>query len=383
MNFAEQFKAVASFRQPHPIPLIDMGYWNETIDRWVGEGLPAEVLLAPEGDYVPGVDLKSYWAGEYERAVRTMKLADYLGIENWIGPARLPIHETIFPYFEEEVLADKGAKVVVRDRMGVVLERPKSGTAFPAYIEFPVKTRGDYEKLISRLDPSHPGRYGRGWEQWAAWLRSRGKPVSIWVGGFFGYPRDLMGFENLCLAYHTNPELVQVMVEDRCSFIKRLFEPALNQVHVDCVIIWEDMAFNHGSMISPKTFRRFMLPYYQEINDFFHKAGVDCILVDCDGNIVELCGLFMEGRADGVFPMEIAAGSDPRILRERYPNLVLMGGVDKRTLADGPDAIDRELERLAPLVEKGGYLLMSDHLVPPDVSLENYQYYLKKRKGMF
>ncbi len=383
MNFSEQFKAITGFRQPDSVPLIDMGYWNETIDRWVTEGLPAEALRAPAGDLVPGVDLRSYWAGEYERAVRTLRLAEYLGIENWIGPSRLPIHETIFPYFEEEILEDRGAKVLARDRMGVLLERPKTGTAFPAFLEFPVKTRADYETLRPRLDPDHPGRYGRGWELWAQWLHSRGKPITIWVGGFFGYPRDLMGFENLCLAYHTDPELVQLMVEDRCRFIKRLFEPALNKVHVDCVIIWEDMAFNHGSMISPKTFRRFMLPYYQEINDYFHKAGVDCTLVDCDGNIVELCALFIEGRADGVFPMEIAAGSDPHILRERYPKLALVGGVDKRALAGGPDAIDRELERLAPLVKQPGYLLMSDHLVPPDVSLENYRYYLDRRKEMF
>ena len=37
-----------------------------------------------------------------------------------------------------------------------------------------------------------------------------------------------------------------------------------------------------------------------------------------------------EGRADGVYPLEIAAGSDPAIMRERYPDFVLMGGVDKK-----------------------------------------------------
>jgi uroporphyrinogen decarboxylase len=136
-------------------------------------------------------------------------------------------------------------------------------------------------------------------------------------------------------------------------------------------------------MISPELFRRFMLPYYQEINDFFHSRGVDRILVDSDGNIVELTGLLIEGRADGVYPLEIAAGSDPLLLRKQHPDFVLMGGIDKRALAAGRAAIDRELERLVPVVEKGGFLPMVDHLVPPDVSLENYRHYLRRRRELF
>jgi uroporphyrinogen decarboxylase len=70
-------------------------------------------------------------------------------------------------------------------------------------------------------------------------------------------------------------------------------------------------------------------------------------------------------------------------MRERYPTFALMGGIDKRALAAGREAIDRELERLIPAVEKGGYLPMVDHLVPPDVTLENYLYYLERRRKLF
>jgi uroporphyrinogen decarboxylase len=383
MDSTERIMAVLNFQQPDQMPIMDMGYWNETMDRWREEGLPEEVLQVPAGDYLPGVDLRTYWGDDYGNRMRILQVEDYFGIEHWLVPPRLPIMETIFPFFEVEVLEDKGDTVIVRDRLGFILEKPKQGTAFPRFVEFPVKTRQDYERLRPRLDPDSPGRYCRGWDTWARRLLARGKPLSIWFRGFFGFPRDLMGLENLCMAYYLDPDLVQMIVEDRCQFIKRLFVPVLERFHVNCVLIWEDMAYNHGSMISPKTFRRFMLPYYQEVNDFFHSKGVDRTLADSDGNIVELCSLFIEGRADGVYPLEIAAGSDPVILRERYPDFVLMGGIDKRALAAGPEAIDRELERLVPVVEKGGYLPMVDHLVPPDVSLENYQYFLQRRRELF
>ena len=383
MNSTQRILAVLNFQQPDQMPLMDMGYWNETMDRWGQEGLPERVLHVPDGDYVPGVDLRTYWGGDYENRMRILQLENYFNIEHWLVPARLPILETIFPFFEVEVLEDRGDKVIVRDGLGIVQEKPKQGTAFPHFIEFPVKTREDYERLRPRLDPDTVGRYCRGWDIWARRLLDQGKPLSIWFRGFFGLPRDLMGLENLCMAYYLDPDLVQTIVEDRCQFIKRLFTRVLERFHINCVLIWEDMAYNHGSMISPETFRRFMLPYYQEVNDFFHSKGVDRVLVDCDGNILELCSLFIEGHADGVYPLEIAAGSDPMMLRERYPDFVLMGGVDKRALAAGPEAIDRELERLMPAIERGGYLLLIDHLVPPDVSLDNYQYYLERRRELF
>jgi hypothetical protein len=57
---------------------------------------------------------------------------------------------------------------------------------------------------------------------------------------------------------------------------------------------------------------------------------------------------------------------------------VLMGGVDKRALAHGPEAIERELYSKIPwLCMQGGFFPQVDHLVPPDVSLADYTHYAK------
>jgi len=60
----------------------------------------------------------------------------------------------------------------------------------------------------------------------------------------------------------------------------------------------------------------------------------------------------------------------------------MMGGIDKRALGEGPAAIDRELARIAPAVEKGRYIPDLDHLIPDDVSWENYYYYAKALKQL-
>jgi hypothetical protein len=59
-----------------------------------------------------------------------------------------------------------------------------------------------------------------------------------------------------------------------------------------------------------------------------------------------------------------------------------LGGVNKRALARCPVAIDEELARLAPLVQQGGMIPHVDHRVPPDVSFDDYLYYLKRKREL-
>jgi len=79
-----------------------------------------------------------------------------------------------------------------------------------------------------------------------------------------------------------------------------------------------------------------------------------------------------------MFPIE-AAHTDPIKLRQDYGKDILMiGGVNKLSLINSKESIDREMERLQLLIEQGGYIPTVDHRVPPDVSFENYLYYLEK-----
>jgi uroporphyrinogen decarboxylase len=61
----------------------------------------------------------------------------------------------------------------------------------------------------------------------------------------------------------------------------------------------------------------------------------------------------------------------------------IVGGVDKHPLHDGPRAIERELLRLLPLVESGGFIPTVDHRVPASVPLAHYKFYLKTKRALF
>jgi len=123
-----------------------------------------------------------------------------------------------------------------------------------------------------------------------------------------------------------------------------------------------------------------MVPRYKRITEALKKYNIDVNILDCDGQIYELVPGWLEGGINCMFPIE-AAHTDPVKLRKEHgKDILLLGGVNKLQLAKGKAAIDQELERLHPLVEKGGYIPTVDHRVPPDVSFENYLYYVEKKR---
>jgi uroporphyrinogen decarboxylase len=87
---------------------------------------------------------------------------------------------------------------------------------------------------------------------------------------------------------------------------------------------------------------------------------------------------------DFIWPLERASEHvHPIRYRKKFgKSLRLMGGVDKRELAKGPAAIDAHLRELAPLVEEGGFIPTVDHTVSPDVSWQNFLYYMDAKKRL-
>jgi uroporphyrinogen decarboxylase len=193
----------------------------------------------------------------------------------------------------------------------------------------------------------------------------------------------LLGPERALYAFYDEPALVDDMMETITDFSIAVLAPALREAPVTYVQFWEDMAYKTGPLISPAMVRRFMLPRYRRIVETIRAAGVDQIIVDSDGDVSELIPIWLEAGINGVQPLEQAAGNDLRAYRREYGrDLAMTGGIDKRALARGREAIDRELVEKVPLALEGGYIPTIDHAVPPDASWDNWRYYWNRKKEM-
>jgi uroporphyrinogen decarboxylase len=77
-------------------------------------------------------------------------------------------------------------------------------------------------------------------------------------------------------------------------------------------------------------------------------------------------------------PQEVAAGNDLPAYRTKYgTKMAYRGGVDKRAMAKGGQAIRSEMTRLRPVIHAGGYIPGCDHGIPHDVSWPNFVEYCR------
>ena len=357
MSTRERFNKVLHWERPDRVPNMDFGYWNETIIAWHQQGLP-------------------------EHINDNVALEVHLGLEGESRIPTIPVNNGLFPAFEYKVLEDKGAHRIIQDWEGNICEVLKQGASIPHYIKFGLETRKDWERYKrERLDYTRPDRIGDV-KKTVEDAHSQGMPIRFHCGALYGWLRNWMGVENFSIAFMEQREWVEEMMDHITQMTLYLIEKTFHGLDIDVAWWWEDMCYNHGPLISPKLFREIMVPRYKEITSLLGKYGVDVHILDCDGKIYELVPGWLEAGITCMFPIE-AIHTDPLNLREIYgKDVLLMGGVNKIAIAKGKDAIDREMERLHPLVEKGGYIPTMDHRVPPDVSYENYLYYLEKKKDI-
>jgi len=341
------------------VPDEEFGYWDDTLRAWHSQGLPE--FVTDNG------------------------IADrYFGFAPRGG---VPGHLGLIPGFEARVLEETDKYRILIDGSGVKSIVHKDGrSTIPKYLEFPIKTRDDWREFKERLNPDDPRRFPSEaeWERLKEHYKNRDYPLGVNCGSLFGWIRDWMGFENVAIACAEDPDWIEEIMEHLTNLVLKVIDRAVREVQLDFAAFWEDMCFNKGPIISPRMFKQFMVPRYKRITDFLKQHGVDVVYVDCDGNINELVELWLEGGVNCMFPLEVRGGSDPVLIRKRFGKSVLMmGGVDKTKLAEGPAAIRAEIRRLEPLVAEGGYIPHVDHRVPPDVSYENYLYYLKTKREAF
>lgn len=323
MRNRERFNSTLNFKcADDRLPMIEWaGWWDKTLERWYGEGLP--------GDLQPD------------------EVREYLGLDMmrqfWLSPQK-----STFPKVESE--------------HGIV------------------KNDEDYERIKEHLFPEEiPDEINNNLFKYKN-LHDNGKMV-IWITleGFFWFPRTLFGIENHFYAFYDYPELMHRMNQDLAKFNIRIVEQFCKIVKPDFMTFAEDMSYNHGPMLSHSLFAEFLKPYYKQVIPVLNDFNI-IPLVDTDGNVEEMIPWLQEAGIEGVLPLERKAGVDVLHIRERFPDFKMIGGYDKTVMSKGEAEMRSEFERLLPVMRSGGFIPSCDHQTPPDVSLENYKLYLKLMK---
>ena len=316
-----RFRKVISGHMPEDtLPCLEWaGWWDQTITRWRGEGLPAELEI---------YDIKRHFGLD-------------VNYQLWFGQ---------------------------------FTEAPP-GMAGGGYI----RNEADYERVLPLLYPD-PVPFDR--ELWAGYAaeQARGE-VICWISlsGFFWWPRVLFGIEPHLLAFYDEPALMHRINEDQLAYMRRCVAAFCEVCVPDFMTFGEDMSYNHGPMIGKAQFDEFMAPYYREIIPVLRAHDIVC-LIDSDGQVEPLIPWFEEVGLQGILPLERMAGVDVNRIRQHHPQWRMIGGFDKTVMHLGEAAIRAEFARLMPAVQAGYFIPSVDHQTPPGVSLNDYRLYVRLLK---
>lgn len=385
MTCRERERMTLDFEKPDRGAVEETFYpWVLTCQRFKREGMPAQIADGAKditNDIVgkgENDDPEKYLPVRWGEGV--MAYERHLGFD----PVRRVHFVLPFRRFEEKLIEQTPEYVIRQDIYGR-LNKQKTGSQIETEYRPIVADRDAWERMKEHAerelelyftDDAIQAAYGPLKE-----AHDRGDfPIRLNLEGFFWVPRELLGIEAHMFAFYEEPELLH----DMCEYILKIYTTkllkVLDIVQPDLVYMMEDLSGKNGPMISGDMLDEFVCAYYRRLFPVLREHGVRNIFVDTDGDFMMLIPRFMEAGVDGFLPMDVNAGMDILKVREAFPRLKIIGGYNKLCIAEGPQAIDREFERILPVVRQGGYIVGADHQVPPSASLEDYSYYIRRLK---
>lgn len=366
-EIGDRFYRTYTYQDVDRVPDLEFGYWPQTIRRWIRQGLPLK--LSPEET----------------QQMFLRKLDDFFGFEH--EGCDVPLYMGMNPPFEEEIFERRDASVIMQTSDGILAERflhDAEESSIPHFMRFPVETPDEWGEMKERYRLDDPARrVPDSAIEAARRARDAGQAVRASFDGFYGQLRHWMGLEHLSLAFFDYPDMICDMVEHWSDLILDQLRQLPGDVVIDQVDWWEDMAGRNGPLMSPEMFRQFLQPGYRKVMTEALRRGCALSQVDSDGNPHEIVANWLKEGVNIMFPLEVAAGVDPYAWRREFGrDLRLRGGIAKAPLVEGGTAIDREVERIRPLLEQGGCIPHLDHLVPPDIPYKHYCEYLDKKRKL-
>lgn len=368
MNERERHIETLLFGTPDRIPINPGNGRKSTRETWYTQGLSPDI---PPGD-IP-------------RHAFEQIGSPYPWPE---GGAAFGVNERMIPRFEEKVIEVRENTQIVQDWKGNICEIGKEFTTeylrnaidfvTRKWIKCPVESWDDWEAMKSRYDARDPSRYPENPESLGRKLRDRTWPIVWHFSGPFWQMREWLGFETLCTMFYDDPDLIRDMVGFWIDHVGTLIERGCSYCVPDEVHLSEDMAYKAFSMVSPEMAKEFLFPAWAAWGEIVRSHRIPIYAMDSDGYIGELIPLWLEAGIVACDPIEVAAHNDIVAFRERFgTRMAYRGGVDKRKMAAGGDALAGELARIKPVVDSGGYIPSCDHGIPSDVSWPNYLAYVK------
>ncbi len=337
-------------REPVDLLPCGDGLWGETRARYVEEGHLAE-------DENEAVHFDMSWRGG-----------------GWLN-------STADLDFEDQVIEETDETILALNGNGAQLRQWKDRSGTPEHVAFSVTERSAWEEKI-RPHLLDVDRRRISAESYAEQRKRAAEEnrAFFWQGvAPFEQMHPICGHEYMLMGMALDPDWVKDMVQTYADFtIMHLETLFAEQGDPDAMWFYEDMGFKEKPFMSPDMYREIIQPGHKKLFDFAHARGLKVMVHSC-GFVEPLVPGLVEAGMDCLQAMEVKAGMDmPRIAKTFGDRIAFCGNIDIRLLEENDrDRINEELDRkIKPVLNMGsGYILHSDHSIPPKVDHETLHYF--------
>jgi uroporphyrinogen decarboxylase len=286
------------------------------------------------------------------------------------------------------ILEETSDTKLFKNSNGAILRAWKSQSGTPEHVDFTVKERETWEKLIKphlvKVDRSRiPFENYRDAKKLAA---SEGRAFG-WHGvAPFEQMHPVCGHEYMLMGMALDPDWVKDMVMTYAEFTIMHLEVLFKEEGIpDYMWFYEDMGLKERPFMSPEMYEDIMQPGHARLFKYAHSKGLKVIVHSC-GFVEPLVPGLVDAGMDCLQAMEVKAGMDmPRIAKKFGGKISFCGNIDIRIIASNDrHQIDAELERkILPLADAGsGFIVHSDHSIPPEVEHDSLVYFFEQGSKM-
>jgi len=353
-----------------------------------------QALRHEEPDRVP-IDLAGTFASTitlagYERLKEYLRIQKETIVMSKRSQVARP-HEEVLQYFDIDTrgIQPRGPAGWVdkvfpdgsyQDEWGVIRSRPPEGGHF--YVSSPPFANEPSLEAIRKHpwpNPSDPG-FVEGIVEEAQRLHQEtdfAVVLNLPVG-FVHQAQFLRGYQEWLTDLILNPTFAEALMDRLLELYmitgERMIEAASG--HFDLLFYGDDVAFQHGPMMSLGLYRKMIKPRHRQL--FSHlkaKARVPLVFHSC-GSVYPLMDDLIEIGVDCINPVQVSARDmDTQRLKEEFGDrMAFWGAIDThRVLPFGtPEEVRAEVKRrIEDLAPGGGYILNSVHNLQPEVPPEN------------
>lgn len=205
-------------------------------------------------------------------------------------------------------------------------------------------------------------------------LHGQGFAVAAYAGSVFEQSWYIRGLEDLMVDMLAAPEIAHHLF-DRTSALQRHAAEQFARAGVDIIITGDDVAGQHGLLISHGTWREFLKPRLAATARAAKAANPHAfVFYHSDGDVSPLVPELIEAGIDILNPIQPEC-MDPAAIKRQYGNrLAFWGTVSvQRTMPLGsPEEVKAEVRaRIRDVGRGGGFILAPAHVLGPETPWEN------------